>query len=115
MYLKTGGTKMTDRSELGDVELLSQAISTSGMSVGDYARQVLTRDDVTVRRWLKGEQPLPKEVRRRLERGQPSVAEMEAVLEELVQAHQRMGQSQKDALDRGLLGAIMKAQRLFEG
>ncbi len=52
---------MTDRDP--DLELLSQAITASGLTLGRFAREVLIRDEVTVRRWLKRENDIPQAVR----------------------------------------------------
>jgi hypothetical protein len=51
---------MTDR------ELLEQAIKRSGMSARAFAKEVLWRDERTVRRWLSGESPVPAVVADRL-------------------------------------------------
>lgn len=92
-----------DLSQLSDQDLLSSAITRSGLSVRHFAVQELTRDERTVRRWLAGDQPLAKEVRRHLERGRPSVAELVVVLHELV-----------DADDQELAGAREKGRRMLE-
>jgi hypothetical protein len=44
------------------VAMLRTAISQSGMSARRFAMEVLIRDERTVRRWLKAEQPIPKPV-----------------------------------------------------
>lgn len=41
---------------------LEAAIARSGLSARAFARHVLTRDERTVRRWLSGESPIPREV-----------------------------------------------------
>jgi hypothetical protein len=46
-----------------DVELLRAAIAAAGGSARAFAKRPLLRNERTVRRWLAGEQPLPKEVR----------------------------------------------------
>jgi hypothetical protein len=51
-----------------DSELLARSIRASGLSTGDYARQVLIRDPRQVRRWLAGTLPMPAIVREHLER-----------------------------------------------
>ena len=51
---------MTDR------ELVEQAIKRSGLSARAFARDVLWRDERTVRRWISGESPVPKVVADRL-------------------------------------------------
>ncbi len=65
---------MTDRDlSLGspyqmepDAKLLRAAIERSGLSARSFARDVLWRDERTVRRWLSGESPLPAVVADRL-------------------------------------------------
>lgn len=47
---------MTDR------ELLEKAIEASGFSARRFAKDVLIRDERTVRRWLAGDSPIPKPV-----------------------------------------------------
>ena len=42
-----------------DQELLKLAIEKSGLSVRQFARQIVGREDRTIRRWIKG-QPIPK-------------------------------------------------------
>jgi hypothetical protein len=42
--------------------LLLRAITRSGLSHRQYAQQVLTRDERTVRRWLAGTSNIPKAV-----------------------------------------------------
>ena len=44
------------------VALLRAAIVRSGLSASRYARDVLVRDPRTVRRWLKGDSPIPQRV-----------------------------------------------------
>jgi hypothetical protein len=51
---------MTDR------DLLANAIKRSGLSARAFARDVLWRDERTVRRWLSGESPVPAVVADRL-------------------------------------------------
>lgn len=48
---------MTDR------DLLARVIAASGLSAERYARDVLLRNPRTVRRWLAGDSPIPREVR----------------------------------------------------
>lgn len=50
-----------------DAELVSAAITASGLTVNRFATEILTRDDRTVRRWLDGTRPLPPVVRAKLE------------------------------------------------
>ena len=47
---------MTDRDRLARV------IAASGLSAARYAREVLVREPRTIRRWLAGDSPIPKEV-----------------------------------------------------
>lgn len=56
-----------------DGEILELAIERSGLSARAFARDVLWRDERTVRRWLSGESPVPKVVADRLreELGKP--------------------------------------------
>jgi len=51
---------MTDR------DLVALAIERSGLSARAFARDVLWRDERTVRRWISGESPVPKVVADRL-------------------------------------------------
>jgi hypothetical protein len=62
---------MTDRSDdFADrvlaLALLRTAIARSGLSARAFARDVLWRDERTVRRWLSGESPVPAVVADRL-------------------------------------------------
>ena len=60
---------MTDRDLLDNLDnlaLLRFAILRSGLSARAFARDVLWRDERTVRRWLSGESPVPKVVADRL-------------------------------------------------
>lgn len=50
-----------------DCELLEAAIQRSGLSARKYAELVLIRDERTIRRWLKGDSPIPKAVREMLQ------------------------------------------------
>ena len=45
------------------VALLRAAIAAAGGSARAFARRPLLRNERTIRRWLAGEQPIPKEVR----------------------------------------------------
>jgi hypothetical protein len=47
--------------------LLAQRIRESKMSARRFALEVLLREDRTIRRWLKGDAPIPKVVQRWLE------------------------------------------------
>jgi hypothetical protein len=49
-----------------DIELLKRAIAESGLSARRFAVEVLTRDERTIRRWLDGDRPIPRVVRRKL-------------------------------------------------
>lgn len=49
-----------------DIELLKRAIAKSGLSARRFAVEVLTRDERTIRRWLDGDRPIPRVVRRKL-------------------------------------------------
>ena len=51
---------------MSDAELLRAAIAASGLSVRKFA-DVLVRDPRTLFRWLSGESPLPKAVRKKCE------------------------------------------------
>jgi hypothetical protein len=44
------------------VALLRRALALSGLSARAFATQVLIRDERTVRRWLKGDSPIPAPV-----------------------------------------------------
>jgi len=44
------------------IELLKRRIQESGLSVRQFAIQVMIREDRTVRRWLSGESPTPNVV-----------------------------------------------------
>lgn len=46
--------------------MLARAIELSGMSARQFARDVLWRDERTVRRWLAGDSPVPAVVSERL-------------------------------------------------
>lgn len=50
-----------DQQALG-LSLLQRAIAASGLSASRYAREVLIRDERTIRRWLTGESPIPQAV-----------------------------------------------------
>jgi hypothetical protein len=43
----------------GDRELLNRAIAKSGLSATRFAETVMARESRTIRRWLKGESPIP--------------------------------------------------------
>jgi hypothetical protein len=51
---------------MSDRDLLANAIKRSGLSARVFARDVLWRDERTVRRWLSGESPVPAVVADRL-------------------------------------------------
>ena len=46
------------------IDLLSERIAESEFSARQFALRVLLRDEVTVRRWLRGENPIPNVVRK---------------------------------------------------
>ena len=48
---------------MNDHELLQEAIRRSGLTPGEFASRCLARPPKTIRRWLKREHPMPKEVR----------------------------------------------------
>lgn len=47
-------------------QLLIEAIERAGLSARAFARDVVWRDERTVRRWLSGDSPIPKVVAERL-------------------------------------------------
>jgi hypothetical protein len=47
---------------VSDADLLRRAIEASGLSARRFAREVLIRDERTVRRWLAGDSPMPEPV-----------------------------------------------------
>lgn len=49
-----------------DADSLRRAIEASGLSARRFAREVLIRDERTVRRWLAGDSPIPEPVRAKL-------------------------------------------------
>jgi hypothetical protein len=49
-----------------DIDLLKRAIAKSGLSARRFAVEILTRDERTIRRWLDGDRPIPRVVRRKL-------------------------------------------------
>lgn len=44
------------------VELLQDSIKHSGLSARAFAREILIRDERTIRRWLAGDSPIPEPV-----------------------------------------------------
>lgn len=46
-----------------DADLLRSVIEASGLSARRFAREVLIRDERTIRRWLAGDSPMPEPVR----------------------------------------------------
>ncbi len=91
---------MTDRDP--DLELLSQAITASGLTLGRFAREVLIREELTVRRWLSGETDLPGVVRKWLHHGETKgwvPAEMRKILQDLVAWFDSDPRSKDGALD----------------
>jgi len=57
------------RTQTESIALLRAAIDRSGLSLGEYAREVLVRDTRTVARWVAGEKPIPAAVLAMLTRG----------------------------------------------
>jgi hypothetical protein len=57
----SNGRTTTDR-EGSDAELLERAIEASGLSARRFAREVLIRDERTIRRWLVADRPMPEVV-----------------------------------------------------
>lgn len=49
------------------LRLLREALTNSELTASDYARTVLIRGPRTMRRWLRGESPIPEAVRDYLE------------------------------------------------
>ena len=47
---------------MAPAEMLRRVIEASGMSARGFARDVLLRDERTVRRWLAGDSPIPEPV-----------------------------------------------------
>lgn len=62
---RTCGHVNLTRAEQGT--MLREAIRRSGLSARQYAKQILVRDERTIRRWLSGESPIPDAVVRFLE------------------------------------------------
>lgn len=56
------------------VALLRAAIDRSGLSARRFATEVMIRDERTIRRWLAGDSPIPKEVAKWLEHHMRSLA-----------------------------------------
>jgi len=56
------------RTQAEAIALLRAAIAASGMGANAYAREVLVRDERTVRAWLAGEKPIPAAVLDKLSR-----------------------------------------------
>ena len=53
---------MADPTRAAEIARLRAAISTSGLSVNQYARTVLVRSPRTIRRWLAGDRGMPEAV-----------------------------------------------------
>ena len=51
---------------MDDRDLLARMIERSGLSARAFAREILWRDERTVRRWLAGDSPVPAVVADRL-------------------------------------------------
>ncbi len=47
---------------VSDRDLLAAKIEASGLSARRFAREVLVRDERTIRRWLAGDSPIPEAV-----------------------------------------------------
>jgi len=45
---------------MNHADLLRRAIEASGLSARRFAREILLRDERTVRRWLAGDSPIPE-------------------------------------------------------
>lgn len=54
-----------------DRKRLERALERFGKSVEHFAAHVVMRNPRTVRRWLSGESPIPKEVRDKLKEWEP--------------------------------------------
>ena len=50
-----------------DIARLKQAIELSGLSDRQFAKQVLIRDERTIRRWIAGDRPIPQAVREKID------------------------------------------------
>lgn len=55
-----------------EIALLERRIDESGLSIRAFAREVLLRDDRTLRRWLAGDNPIPQIVMDFLEEPRPA-------------------------------------------
>ena len=53
---------MTDATRAAEIARLREAITTSGLSVNQYAGTVLVRSPRTIRRWLAGDRQIPQAV-----------------------------------------------------
>ncbi|HWP38967.1 MAG TPA: hypothetical protein VNL18_15580 [Gemmatimonadales bacterium] len=62
---------MTRDSASAEILMLREAIRKSGLSARRFARDVLLRDERTVRRWLAGDSPIPRAVIRFLTAREP--------------------------------------------
>ncbi len=49
-------------SEADHRDLLARVIASSGLSVRQWAKQVVLREERTVRRWIAGDSPIPQVV-----------------------------------------------------
>ena len=56
-----------DEQRAADMALIRAAITASGLSTRRFATEVLIREERTIRRWLAGHAPIPKQVRIYLE------------------------------------------------
>jgi len=58
---------MTDPNTRAEqIQILRSAIKVSGLSARRFAVEVLIRDERTIRRWLRGDSPIPAIVLERL-------------------------------------------------
>lgn len=51
-----------DGQSVSNADILRTAIEASGLSARRFAREVLVRDERTIRRWLAGDSPIPEAV-----------------------------------------------------
>ena len=64
---------MSKNERAAHARLLRRAIDRSGLSARQYAKQVLTRNERTIRRWLARDYPIPRAVIEKLEQEEPHV------------------------------------------
>lgn len=58
---------MSKNERAAHAQLLQRAIARSGLSARQYAMQVLTRNERTIRRWLARDTPIPRAVINKLQ------------------------------------------------